>query len=138
MRNAATACVRENNFTCVIYHNFHNFHNYLMLLWIFRIKDIQKLDKPCPKPDTSRQLDMLVGSRPSRPSGTRQGQLSRSAKDVDNFLKKSFNRKNPWNREISFSLAKTKSFLGLIFSFKNAFDVFFKKMKANWVEVFFL
>ena len=96
------------------------------MLWIFRIKDIQKLDKPCPKPDTSRQLDMLVGSRPSRPSGTRQGQLSRSAKDVDNFLKKSFNRKNPWNREISVSLAKKKVSMGW-FSGLKMHLIFFKK-----------
>ena len=128
MRNsAATACVRENNFTCVIYHNFHD---YLMLLWIFRIKDIQKLDKPCPKPDTSRQLDMLVGSRPSRPSGTRQGQLSRSAKDVDNFLKKSFNRKNPWNREISFFSCKKKVSMGWFSALKMHLMFFLKK----WIE----
>jgi len=74
--------------------HFDETKQFLASKFISRIQK-QVLDKPCPKPDSSRQLDMLVGSRPSRPYGTRQGQLSRSAKDVDYFLKKSFNRKNP-------------------------------------------
>ena len=52
------------------------------------------LDKPCPKPDASRQLRLIVGSRPTRP--TRQAaKLSPSAERVDEFLLKTFNRRNP-------------------------------------------